>query len=50
MKPVVLLQTDFSNTWSAVASMKGVIKIVDPELDIQDLCHEALIPGKHHYH
>ncbi len=40
MKPVVLLQTDFSNTWSAVASMKGVIKIVDPELDIQDLCHD----------
>ena len=40
MKPAILLQTDFSNTWSAVASMKGVIKITDPELEIYDLCHE----------
>ena len=40
MKPLILLQTDFSNTWSAVASMKGVIKIVDRELEIYDLCHD----------
>lgn len=40
MKPIILLQTDFSNTWSAVASMKGVIKIVDRELEIEDLCHD----------
>lgn len=40
MKPAILLQTDFSNTWGAVASMKGVIKIVDPELEIFDLCHD----------
>lgn len=40
MKPVILLQTDFSLTWGAVASMKGVIKLVDPTLEIQDLCHE----------
>ena len=40
MKPAILLQTDFSNTWSAVASMKGVIKITDPELEIYDLCHD----------
>lgn len=40
MKPIILLQTDFSNTWSAVASMKGVIKIVDGELEIEDLCHD----------
>lgn len=40
MKPSILLQTDFSLTWSAVASMKGVIKIVDPELDIEDICHD----------
>ena len=40
MKPCILLQTDFSLTWSAVASMKGVIKIVDPSLDVQDICHE----------
>ena len=40
MKPIILLQTDFSSTWSAVASMKGVIKLVDRELEIQDLCHD----------
>lgn len=40
MKPAILLQTDFSNTWGAVASMKGVIKIVDPGLEIFDLCHD----------
>lgn len=40
MKPAVLLQTDFSNTWSAVATMKGVIKRTDPELEIYDLCHD----------
>lgn len=39
MKPAILLQTDFSLTWGAVASMKGVIKLVDPELEVQDLCH-----------
>ncbi len=39
MKPAILLQTDFSNTWSAVAAIKGVIKITDPELEIFDLCH-----------
>lgn len=40
MKPAILLQTDFSNTWSAVATMKGVIKMTDPELEIYDLCHD----------
>lgn len=40
MKPAILLQTDFSNTWGAVASMKGVIKLTDPELEIYDLCHD----------
>ena len=39
MKPMIVLQTDFSETWGAVASMKGVIKKVDRELEIQDLCH-----------
>ncbi len=39
-KPCILLQTDFSLTWSAAASMKGVIKSTDPTLDIQDLCHD----------
>ncbi|MCR4990968.1 MAG: SAM-dependent chlorinase/fluorinase [Lachnospiraceae bacterium] len=40
MKPVILLQTDFSLTWGAVAAVKGVIKQVDPNLEIQDLCHD----------
>ena len=40
MKPCILLQTDFSNTWSAVAQMKGVIKRTDPALEIFDLCHD----------
>ena len=39
MKPFILLQSDFSLTWGAVAMMKGVIKQVDPELEIYDLCH-----------
>ena len=40
MKPVILIQTDFSLSWSAVAQMKGVMKQVDPELEIVDLCHD----------
>lgn len=40
MKPCIVLQTDFSLSWGAVAEMKGVIKIVDPELETVDLCHE----------
>ncbi len=40
MKPSIVIQTDFSLKWGAVSEMKGVMKIVDPTLDIQDLCHE----------
>ena len=40
LKPAILIQTDFSTTWSAVAEMKGVMKIVDPELEIVDLTHD----------
>ena len=40
MKPAILIQTDFSQTWSGVAQMKGVMKIVDPSLEIIDLCHD----------
>lgn len=40
MKPCILLQSDYSLTWGAVAMLKGVIKQVDPELEIYDLCHE----------
>ncbi len=40
MKPAVVIQTDFSTTWSAVAEMKGVMKIVDPTLEVIDLTHD----------
>ena len=40
MKPIIVLQTDFSETWGAVSEMKGVIKIVDRELEVEDSCHE----------
>ncbi|MBR2675912.1 MAG: SAM-dependent chlorinase/fluorinase [Solobacterium sp.] len=40
MKPLLVIQTDFSLSWSAVAQMKGVMKIVDPQLEIIDLCHD----------
>ena len=40
MKPFVVIQTDFSLTWSAVSSMKGVMKIVDPTLQIEDITHD----------
>ena len=40
MKPAIVLQTDFSLTWGAVASMKGVMKQVDPALELIDLCHD----------
>ena len=40
MKPSIVIQTDFSLTWSAVAQMKGVMKRVDPTLDIVDLTHD----------
>lgn len=40
MKPCIVLQTDFSLSWGAVSEMKGVIRIVDPSLVIEDLCHE----------
>ncbi len=39
MKPIIVLQTDFSLEWPAVAEMKGVIKRVDRELEIEDSCH-----------
>lgn len=36
----IVLQTDFSNTWGGVASMKGIIKSVNDSLDIIDLTHD----------
>lgn len=42
MKANIVIQTDFSNTWSAVSQMKGVMKIVDPTLEIYDITHDIL--------
>ena len=36
----IVLQTDFSLTWPAVAEMKGVIKNISPNVDIFDANHE----------
>ncbi|MCR4588462.1 MAG: SAM-dependent chlorinase/fluorinase [Lachnospiraceae bacterium] len=40
MKPSIVWQTDFGLKWGAVASMRGVCKQVDPELECYDLTHE----------
>lgn len=40
MKPSIVLQTDFSLFWSAVSEMKGVIRMVDHDVEIVDSCHE----------
>lgn len=40
MKPSIVWQTDFSLTWGAVASMRGVVKQVDPELECFDITHD----------
>ena len=39
MKPLIVLQTDFSLDWPFVATMKGVIKQIDRELEIIDGSH-----------
>lgn len=38
-KSCIVLQTDFGLNWGAVASMYGVSKQVDPQLEIYDLSH-----------
>jgi hypothetical protein len=40
MDGTILLQTDFSMTWGAVASMKGVIANTAPDARVVDLCHD----------
>lgn len=40
MKPCIVWQTDFGLSWGAVASMTGVCKQVDPELQCIDITHE----------
>ncbi len=40
MKPFIVWQTDFGLSWGAVASMRGVCKQVDPELECVDITHE----------
>ncbi|WP_295747925.1 SAM-dependent chlorinase/fluorinase [uncultured Oscillibacter sp.] len=39
-KPCIVWQTDFSRKWGAVASMVGVCKLVDPELECVDITHD----------
>ncbi len=41
MKPDIVLQTDFGLTTGFVASMYGVIRMVDKSLDVFDLNHEV---------
>jgi S-adenosylmethionine hydrolase len=40
MKPSIVWQTDFSLTWGAVNTMRGVVKQVDSELECYDITHE----------
>ncbi len=40
MKPSIVWQTDFSLTWGAVNSMRGVVKQVDSELQCYDITHD----------
>lgn len=40
MKPSIVWQTDFSLSWGAVCSMRGVVKQVDPTLECYDITHE----------
>ncbi|HPW53391.1 MAG TPA: SAM-dependent chlorinase/fluorinase [Erysipelotrichaceae bacterium] len=40
MKPNIVWQTDFSLTWGAVSSMRGVVKQVDRELECYDITHD----------
>lgn len=40
MKPSIVWQTDFSLTWGAVCSMRGVVKQVDPTLECFDITHD----------
>ncbi len=39
-RPCIVWQTDFTRKWGAVASMAGVCKMVDPELECVDITHE----------
>ena len=40
MKKYIVLQTDFGTEWPFVSTMKGVIKQVDPQLEVFDSCHQ----------
>ena len=40
MKPILVFQTDFTYKEGAVCAMYGVVKSVDPELEIMDGTHE----------
>ena len=40
MKPILVFQTDFTYLEGAVAAMYGVVKTVDPTLEIIDATHD----------
>ncbi|MGI6582071.1 MAG: SAM hydrolase/SAM-dependent halogenase family protein [Erysipelotrichaceae bacterium] len=40
MKPSIVWQTDFSLTWGAVNTMRGVVKQIDSELECFDITHD----------
>ena len=40
MKKYLVVQTDFGQEWPFVATMKGVVKMVDPQLEFIDSCHQ----------
>ena len=40
MKPILVFQTDFTYMEGAIAAMYGVVKSVDPTLEIIDAIHE----------
>jgi S-adenosylmethionine hydrolase len=39
-KPFICLQTDFGIHWGTVSCMHGVIAAIDPELRVNDICHQ----------
>lgn len=41
MKPAIVWQTDFGTDWAYVATMRGVVKQIDPALECVDITHHV---------
>lgn len=39
MKPIIVMQSDFGTDSGLVASMHGMCRIVDRELEVEDITH-----------